>query len=389
MLTFEKFTGINNVQPSERLEATDLVAATNVDVGLSGEVSRRAGYAQESEDCHKNLFQAEGYLLAAVVSDFVSESSGARTTLYPSLGMERIHYCALPDGRVAWSNGLINGVTDGATVTEWGVPVPDSFGFAQEVAGALDAGNYLYQLTYVRLSDRLEGGAAFGGELQISANGGVLITGLPQRTGYSINVYLSGADGSQTFLAGNTSSAAFSYLGKTSALVLPCRTLDTGPAPIGTFMAWWRTRILVAQGNVLWASLPHAWETFSKLRDFKQFSADITLIQPVDDGVWVGTEKELTWLGGTDFDTLTYRRVLSEPVVPGSGVAVPGDKIRMGDGVGQGSAMICIAGGLLVAGFNGGGVSRLSQGRYKTAATEVAATFREVDGIPQYLAAPQ
>ncbi|MBV8250951.1 MAG: hypothetical protein JO200_21215 [Comamonas sp.] len=390
MLTLEKFTGINNVQPAERLQATDLVSALNVDLGLSGEPRRRGGYGQLSDECHKNLYQADGFLLATVAGDLTAiHEDGSRVLLYESLGMSRLHYCALPDGRVAWSNGLINGVTDGRAATGWGVPLPESAGFAQAVAGELDPGPYLYQIAYVRLSDRLEGGSVFGGRLEVPAHGGVLLTGLPWREGFAINVYLSAAGGDQTFLAGCALGDAFSYLGKTATLVLPCRVEQAGPAPVGTAMAWWRTRALVAQGNVLWASRPHGWETFSRTRDFKQFSAPITLVQPVDDGIWVGTEKELAWLGGVDFDGLAYRRAMAAPVVPGSGVAVPGELVSLGDGPGQGAAMVCIAGGMLVAGFNGGSLARLSQERYRTSAREVAATFRVVDGIPQYIAVPQ
>ena len=43
----------------------------------------------------------------------------------------------------------------------------------------------------------------------------------------------------------------------------------------------------------------------------------------------------------------------------------------------------------LVAGFAGGQVVRLTEGRYQTSATEVCATFREIDGVPQYMAVPQ
>lgn len=73
----------------------------------------------------------------------------------------------------------------------------------------------------------------------------------------------------------------------------------------------------------------------------------------------------------------------------GSGVAVRGDKVKFGDGVGSGVAMLCIAGGEIVAGFNQGQTTSLTANRYKTTVQEVCATFREVDSIPQYLAIPQ
>ena len=148
-------------------------------------------------------------------------------------------------------------------------------------------------------------------------------------------------------------------------------------------------RVLVAVGNVLYASLHAEWELFDLQRDFKQFGAAITLIQPVDDGVYVGTEQGLVFLAGTEFDSLQYVPLLPEPVVLGSGVAVRGDLVALGEGRGNGAAMLCIVGGCVLAGFNSGSVNRLTHQRYRTAAREVAATFREVGGMPQYIAIPQ
>jgi len=103
----------------------------------------------------------------------------------------------------------------------------------------------------------------------------------------------------------------------------------------------------------------------------------------------VGTEKDLVFLSGTTWDQLAFVPTQRGPVVPGSGVTAPGDRVKLGDGSGAGTAMLCIAGGEIVAGFGGGQTTSLTGDRYKSTATEVCATFREVNGIPQYLAIPQ
>lgn len=390
MLTFENFSGINNVQPSHRLGDDALTVATNVDIGLTGEISRRAGYSEILATCHKNLHQADGFLLATVDGGDLTamDAAGAnRVTLYPSLGVSRVWYCNLPDGRTTFSNGLICGITDGATATTWGVPTPGSLGALTDIAGDLDPGDYQYQLTYVRLSDGLEGAPLYSNPLPI-ADGGVFLSGLPVLAGHSINVYLTGANGDQAFLAGNTVNGVFSYIGKNDALTLPCRTGNLSPAPAGTVTAFWRGRVLTAVGNVLYASRTNAWESFDFRRDFKQFTSPITLIQPVDDGIYVGTTTELAFLSGTEFDKLAYRQVAG-PTVLGSGVAVRGELIQQGQGVGQGAAMVCIADNVLLAGFSGGLVIRMTEGRFTTAVTEVAATFRMLGRTPQYIAIPQ
>lgn len=389
MLTFEKFTGINNVQPGHRLKPTELAVATNVDIGLDGEIRRRQGYTQVSEVCHKNIHQADGYMLATCNGDLVRTDGVTQTVLQASLGVDRVWYCNLPDGRTTFSNGLIHGITDGVTATGWGVPIPPSIGAATSVSGQLIPGKYQWAITYVRLSDGLEGGAAYSNPEDFP-DGGVLLMGLPEEPGYRINVYLSGLEGECLYLAGTTLNGAFSYLGKNDALVNPLRTDFMYPMPVGTVTAFWRGRVLVAAGNVLYASAPHSWELCNLMRDFKQFSADITMIQPVDDGVYVGTEDELVFLAGDQFDKLEYRRVVIGRTVLGSGVTIEAEYLRPREGGNnRGTAMICIAGGGLVYGYNGGAIWRITEGIYRTTVTEVAATWRMREGVPQYIAVPQ
>lgn len=390
MLTFEKFSGINNVLPQERMGESDLVKATNVDIGLTGDLRRRGGFTLLSDQCHKNLHQSDGYMLATLDGeDLVSiQPDGARMVVYPSLGPDRVHYCNLPGGRTVFSNGLICGMTTGGPSVPWGVPTPESAGHALAIAGQLAKGLYQYRISYTRLSDGLEGSPLSALPMQLD-DGGIFINALPVRAGHAINVYLSGHGGEGAYLAGSTQTAMFSYIGGNSALALPCRTVGMAPAPVGRAMAFWRSRVLVADGPVLWASMPGAWHLFDLRRDFKQFTAPITLVQPVDDGIYVGTRNELAFLDGVEFDKLGFRQVLPGFVVPGSGVAVPGDKMMLGNTLGSGSAMLCIADGGVVAGFNSGQIARLTEGRYRTEATEVAAAFRVLDGIPQYMAAVQ
>ena len=81
------------------------------------------------------------------------------------------------------------------------------------------------------------------------------------------------------------------------------------------------------------------------------------------------------------------RFVMGEPVEQFRAAVEAPELIR---GEQTGTAMLCIADGVICAGFNGGAVARLTEGRYQTSVTEVAATFRLLPGrIPQYLAIPQ
>lgn len=390
MLKLERFTGINNVQPTERLKPADLAMAKNVDIGLDREIRRRAGYAQASAVCHKNLWQARGYMLATCNGDLVRTDGITQTLLQASIGVARVWYCNLPDGRTAFSNGLVHGITDGtlAGTTGWGVPIPDDLGAPSDLAGQLFPGTYRYSLTYRRQSDGLEGAPAYSEPFEVSA-GGLFLAGLPERAGYDINVYLSSHNGAAFYFAGTALGNSFTYLGKNDALTLPCRTDFLSPMPAGKLCTTWRSRVLVADGPVLLASMPHQPELVDMRRDFKQFSHNITLIQPVDGGIFVGTEAELAFLAGSEFDTLVYGQKLAGRVVLGSGALAQGELIQRGNGLGTGDCMVCIVDGLICTGFADGGVIQATQGRYKASAAEVAATFRVIDGIPQYVAVVQ
>ena len=388
MLTFNKFRGINNVQPAQRLTDSEHSVATDVNVGLSAELQRRAGFTEVSPDCHKNLHQADGFLLATIDGDLTAVNGVTRTLVQQSLGSARVWYTNLPDGRTTFSNGLINGMASASGGMSWGIPVPPDVGAATDIPGALFPGTYQYALTYIRLADGLEGTPARALPLQL-ASGGIFLSGLPVRDGYAIGVYLSSHNGEDGYLAGTTTTGVFSFIGTNNELSLPCATFDLAPPIVGTVSAFWRGRVIVARGNAIFASQPHSYHLFDLRRDFKQFADTVTMIQPVDDGLYIGTTSELAFLSGAEFDALTYERKLDDGVVLGSGVTAPGDMIALGDKTGRDLAMLCIAGGNIVAGFKGGVVSNMTYGRYFTDATEVSATYRTLDGIPQYIAVPQ
>lgn len=391
MLTLDRFSGINNVLPTESLtpapktNITPLAEATNVDIDTVGKLSRRLGYSAASAVCHKNVHQADGFMLATSAGGNLV-NAGTAAVLSASLGVARVWYTNLPDGRTTFSNGLIQGIAGAAAATGWGVPIPATLGTAADVSGALFPGEYRWRLTYVRTSDGLEGGPAYSAPLTV-ASGGITLSGLPVLAGHSINVYLtSHNDGGPGFLAGNTTGSMFAFIGANALLQQACKTHLLSPPPVGTLSAFWRGRALLAVGSVLHASLPHQWELFDLARDVKQFTAPITLVQPVDGGIFVGTETELAFLSGTEFDKLGYTRAIAGRTVLGSGVTVPGELLP---GDSSSTGMVCICAGVLVAGYASGAVARVTEGRYTTAVTEVAATFRMQGRTPQYVAIPQ
>lgn len=391
MQTLQKFTGINNVLEPQELAATELTMASNVDIDAAGRARRRGGFSQLNAAKHANLWEAPGYTVATrgVAGDLVNVDSGA--VLAAALGHSpRVWFAPLPGGRTAYSNGTGMGIVsaDGSAAAAWGIPLPAGVGVATDTAGSLFPGDYRYAVTHQRLADGLEGGPAYAGGVVTVASGGVAFTGLPVLAGHRVNVYLTSHNGGDRWFAGSTTGSTFTFAGANNQLVRPCRTEKMlAPPPGAKILAFWRGRMLCAVGNALFASRLHSWHLFDLRKDFKQFSATITLVHPTDGGVWVGTEKELVFLAGDTWDALQHSVKGQGPVVLGSGAAVPGEYLTLGAaGRARGNCMVCIAGGSLVAGTPDGALTPLSAERYRTDAVEVSATFRLVDGTPQYVA---
>lgn len=385
LLKFEKFAGINHLADASELTPADLQTACNVDVTNSGRIKRRQGFAVRDACCHANLFEAPGYLLATDASHALVAiwPDGQRVQVHPSMGVGRIWYVRLPDGRVAFSNGLQCGITDGRTGSEWGARKPESVGVAVAAQGSLAPGKYRWAVTHVRRADGLESGGVTS-DVQEVAHGGLALMGLPEREGFDTQVYLTQPGGEQFFLVG---CAVGGQLRITTHDGLgQARTLDLDAPPAGILLAEWNGRALVAVGSMLLASLPTMPEQFDLTRDFREFGADISLVQPVGDGIFVGTSEALHFLAGETWDTLRMQTPMAGAVTLGSGVAVDGRHIRVGDGNASGECMVCIADGLVVAGLSSGQVVPLSQDRYRAEAQEVSAAFRLQGRMPQYMA---
>lgn len=396
MLTFRKFKGINNQRTPEVLEidskgGVELASALNCDIDRDGKIKLRPGLAGVDTGIYRNVWEGPDFALATKAGDLINLDGGE--VLYPSLsGSPRSWFTALPDGRATFSNGLICGITDGtaAGTTKWGVPLPTGIGsVATTTGGSLKPGRYKYQLTHQRISDGLEGGPTYGGAFDLpDGDSAVVWTGLPMPpAGHRTIVYLSSHNDSACYQAATTTGTTAAFSGPNENLQLACKTDNCYPAPPGILTAFWRGRMLTVVDNLLLASRPWQYELFDLARDFKHMDATITLVQPVDNGIWIGTRKELAFLEGTNFEALSFHQRVEGPVALGSGVQVDAAQINP---EAQGKAMLCLADGYIVAGMGDGSAKVMTDGVYRRAEVEeVVATFRMNGEIPQYIAIPQ
>ena len=378
-MKIKEFRGINNVTDRTRLATGDLTAATNVDVGARGNLYTRPARTRIATGRAGSVRKWNGEVLALLDNNLValSESGTVLRTIYDTLGYTRVWYEELPDGRMAFSNGLINGlISPGGVAVPWGIPTPVD-------TGSGVAGPTRYQITYVRNSDGREGPPAYSPDRIDTTQS---IVGLPVLAGHTINVYFA-PYGEQAFYAGSTTTDTFTQ----TAPQLGVQYLGTGLSapPVGTQLTVWRSRVLIADGKVLWATRPMQPELCDMTADFIQMPDRITLVHGTNSGVFVGTDKDVHFLAGETFGALSSNQIINGPATLGSLVPIDASRLKPeAQPKGPLNAALCIVNGAITMLTDSGSVVPLTAETYKRTLTEVYATTRVRNGFVQYIAAP-
>ena len=208
---------------------------------------------------------------------------------------------------------------------------------------------------------------------------------------------------SSTAIAGKIVGGAYQPWGKqgsgqwVSPVVSPTDTLGEiagkilRAPPNASALGAYKGRIYLAAGRLLWATELFNYDVVDATRNFMQFEAEITMIAPVEDGIYVGTTVDLQFLEGTHSDGLKRRTVLRAAVIPGSEVWVPHSRVdpraRGGNPLPDGYGPVFLTTGGVVLGLNNGVVYNLTQDRVVFPdAVSAAALYREDQGANTYVA---
>lgn len=384
MKPIEAFRGINNTAPPERHEPGELQIARDVDLDSTKALVSRRGRVPVPAIVGEvsSLWQAPAGLLMLFDGRVHSlpTGAGAPVPLSPVLGCnDRLWFTQHPDNRIAWSNGLINGLiaADLLTAAPWGFDPPTD-------PGGVVEGDTPYWLTWVRLADGLESGPLYCGP----TTRGQPIAGLEVRAGFATAVYYA-LDGREGFYAGVTTTDTFTEADPTAKLTQPCNTKGLVRPPPGICLTTWGARTLIAVGNAVVATSPYSREHTNPERDFLQFPNAITWLHGVDGGFFVGTEAQLLFMRGVKLDEMRQDTLRDAPVVLGSGV--PADFTLMDAAARPGSikGAFCVCGNEITCCGAGGAAVPYAAGRYKVPTmTGCWATTRVREGVLQYLVSP-
>lgn len=353
---FKAFAGIRNTVSPERFGPADLVAAVNVDIDDTGRIARKKGYSLLSATGTKWLY-ANGDLLLGVQGSGLMRLANDLTplaTLRTVTASQRMSYWTVI-GRTYFSNGLEVGCVENGVARTWGMVPPSSIGVAASTPGGLlPAGRYQWTLTYLR-GDGQESGTRLSGIVTLAEQAGIAWSSLPVSSDPDVAgkiVYLTTVNGDKFYEALILAAAdtTATYMGDGVEFTRELETWLCQEAPAGQCVSYFRGQTLVAAGTVLYPSVPYGYELFD-LRNYFDFESAITLIAPVEDGLFVCTQTHHYWLPGLSQADWTQQVKTDVGAIPGSLVYTDGQKV--GEGIGGMVALWLARSGICI-GANGG-----------------------------------
>lgn len=309
--------GANNVNADTDLPEGALRSVINADTDNSGNIIKKQGDTKiySGSDCH-SLFQyyfVEGNKLKQIdnennVTEIESVQSGrflAWTALF---------------GDAYYSDGYKGYIVGKG---EWGVPKP---AFPPQLIesdgmGQLDAGSYQVAICY-RNSDGEISGSTNISSITVKQNSAIVCSNIPKD--YRVVIYISQPKGTELYLNAETllSELTITQVRK-STNILSTRFYDVVPG--GHIVRFHKARMYVANGKVLWFSRAGHFGLNDKSDDWFQFPEKISIVQPVEDGIFVVADKTY-FLQGKDPEKMDLIPVSDKKGIIGTGYSV-GSKV--------------------------------------------------------------
>lgn len=385
--SFEKFLGLRNTVGEESFEPGDLSIALNVDQTDAFRIRRRKGFEVTAVAVPSQSLWSDGVIALSVQGTNLVQIMPDLTARVVRSGLTagaRMSYASIGQ-RVFYSNGVESGVFQDGSSRSWGIPLPTKLPLIQVIGGTLPAGGYQYTMTYIR-RDGQESGVSASGSVTLPTIGGLRFFDFaisPDPDVLFKRLYISPVDGDQVYALQvlPNSATETTYVDERIG-TLPLMTQFLSPALPSRLIAAFAGHILLARGNTLYRSEPYAPELFD-LRKGLPFEDRITLVAPMDDGVYLGTESEVVWLAGRNPAEWKLDRKSVHGAIPGTAAYGPAEDVAEGQ---QGPVVLYVSTKGVVAGFNGGSLLSLTEERFGfPVMDEGAAVIRHHGGTVQYI----
>lgn len=359
--------------------------AVNVDLTQFGHPIRRKGYTLSASGYTHSLWSDPSIDYGLCVHDGWLCKVSATEVLTPLKEVHaysRVSY-AVVNQEVFWSNGLETGRVDEEGTLHWGMPEPAAPVLAVVNGGALAAGEYKVAAVYVDEFDEEYGASDVAVKKVEDAQAlEVTVPGSWPVEAVAVRVFVSQPNGEifyETFTVQSPGKATVhpGMLGVGREL----ETQDLKQPKPGKIVRYFNGRVYIARNDTVIFTEPLRYGLTRPSQGVYMFASPVILLEPVADGVFVGTKEGVVFVGGTDPYDVAQRSVLSHAPVPNATTRVPGEFM------GSGESTVPVwwgEDGSMVAGLNGGEVAQLTKDRLAVSEFSTGAMlYREQEGMAQ------
>lgn len=381
--------GKDNVAPETDVPEGAVREALNVDIDKAGGPSRRPGYTSiysgvniHSLYSHDDmvLFVEDG-VLNVLNPDYTA------TAVRSALDNSRLMSYDAVNGMIYYSNSIQTGIVDQSGVNHvFGVPSPASLPtLSESVFGAMPAGTYQVAITLEDADTGEESGTGRAGTITISEGSGIQIDDIPTLAGYDTRVYVSPPDGDVLYHHVTLASGVTSGVVTTTIEGRALETQFMDKMPAGHIVRYYKGRMWTAVGSTLIFSIAMRFGLYDPRHTYFQFPERITIVQPVQDGIFVVADKTY-FLAGADPASMQQAVVYEYGGIEGTGQSVSPKAFNLDSIPDEVAFWYATTGAVL--GLPSGQINPIMEDRLAIPAYDSGSTLlRESDGMRQMITA--
>lgn len=362
--------GIDRVSAETALPTTDrgvplaLRDAVNVTIDRNGRPARRQGRAPVvAQPGLQRLWGHGGDVFAQAGITLFRVHPGALEPIAELNSADPVDYDRLVDGVVVANRSTLLRVV-GNRVEPLAVPMASAPTLAPDPDGGLDAGRYTVGVSLMR--GDLEGGLSRLRTVEVVAGGGLRLTGLPvSDEATALRIYRTTTNGETLYHAQDVPLGLPQVLLGAGRLGKDSPTRALRQMPPGEMVRAWNGRLVTVRGTTLYVSQPLAYHLHSPRHDWVQFPHRITMIAPVQSGIFVGSWQGVVFLAGDRPKAWQHVRTGALPPVPGSSTRLASGDVDPDFELGGQDAVAWLAPNGYVMGMQSGLVTEIQSRRMK------------------------
>lgn len=323
--------GLDRVNHEDKINSASLDEATNVDIDRFGNISRREGYSRlVSTTAGHSLWsttQAAFYVDNGTL--YRRTPQGETYTVASGLGSAPLSYELVGDW-IYYTNGDVSNRIHNITYVHrsgWTCPTNPPPGGVAQTTGTLQEGTY--HIAVAGVNDLGEESGCAARTLTLDGVGGIALTGIDTSGWTTMRVYVSPPNGTsdELYLQYEVPVATSFTVTHANAAGRACQTLNMTDMPSGSIVRYYRGRLYVVEGQVLWISGALHYGLTALDESFLYYPEAITTVAPTESGLFISADR-LYFIAGSAPQEFQQTTLDLDPIIPGTAIQVPAEVFR-------------------------------------------------------------